>query len=175
MRVTTSIGLKKTSVRVPLVMVARLTESMSLLTDPATYGMLNSEQANCPRTAAVLGELATQWQQMMGTLQRIQQKAVSSQNMGNAIENIRRTRSEVTGGRLRLKDGERLYPKSWSGNTPPGGLAREVAAWLGFLDPKHEAGKLFQRITKGTLRATEAWTDTKTSNWTASWRWHWPT
>ena len=27
------------------------------------------------------------------------------------------------------------------------------------LDPKHEAGKLTQRITKGTLRATEAWTD----------------
>ena len=26
-------------------------------------------------------------------------------------------------------------------------------------DPKHEVGKLIQRITKGTLRATEAWTD----------------
>ena len=26
-------------------------------------------------------------------------------------------------------------------------------------DPKHEAGKLMQQITKGTLRATEAWTD----------------
>ena len=25
--------------------------------------------------------------------------------------------------------------------------------------PAHEAGKLIQRITKGTLRATEAWTD----------------
>ena len=34
-----------------------------------------------------------------------------------------------------------------------------VAAWLGYVDPKHEAGKLIQRITKGTLRATEAWTD----------------
>ena len=27
------------------------------------------------------------------------------------------------------------------------------------IDSKHEAGILIQRITKGTLRATEAWTD----------------
>ena len=40
-----------------------------------------------------------------------------------------------------------------------GRLAREVAAWLGYVDPKHEAEKLVQRITSGTLRATEAWTD----------------
>ena len=60
---------------------------------------------------------------------------------------------------MRLKDGERLDPKSWPGGTPVGGFAREVAAWLGCVDTKHEAGKLIQRITKGTLRATEAWTD----------------
>ena len=30
---------------------------------------------------------------------------------------------------------------------------------MGYVDPKHETGKLIQRITKGTLRATEAWTD----------------
>ena len=72
---------------------------------------------------------------------------------------LSKTRSDTTGSRLRLKDGERLHPKSWSGNTPLGGLAREVAAWLGYDDPKHDAGKLFQRITKGTLRATEAVTD----------------
>ena len=46
-----------------------MTESMSVLTDPATYGVLNSELTTCPRTA-VLGELAAQWQQMTGTLQR---------------------------------------------------------------------------------------------------------
>ena len=40
-----------------------------------------------------------------------------------------------------------------------GGFSREVAAWQGYVDPKHEAGKLMQRITKGTLRAAEAWTD----------------
>ena len=34
-----------------------------------------------------------------------------------------------------------------------------VAAWPGYVDPKHEAGKLIQRTMKGTLRATEAWTD----------------
>ena len=130
-------------------------ESMSVLADPATYGKLNSETTNCPRTAAVLGELAAQWQQMMGTLQPVEQEAASSQSLANAIESIGRTRTEASAGRLRLKDGERLYPKSWSGTTPIGGFAREVAAWLGFFDPAHEAGKLMQR----TLRATEAWTD----------------
>ena len=131
---------------------------MSVLTDPATYGILNSELTNCPRTAAVLGELAAQWQQMMGTLQRVEQEAVSSQSLASAIESIGRTRTEATAGRLRLKDVERLYPKSWSGSTPRGGFAREVAAWLGYIDPTHEALKLIQRITKGTFRAT-AWTD----------------
>ena len=110
-----------------------------MLTDPATYGTLNSELTNCPRTAAVLGELGAQWQQMTGTLQRVEQEAVSSQSLAYAIERIGRTRTEATAGRLRLKDGERLHPKCWSGNTPIGGL--------------------IQRITKGTLRATEAWTD----------------
>ena len=136
-----------------------MTESMLVVTDLATYGILSSELTNCTRTAAVLGELAAQWQQMMGTLQRIAKETVSSQNLADASENLSKTRSDVTGSRLRLEDGERLYPKSWSGNTPLGGLAREVAAWLGYVDPKHEAGKLIQRITKGTLRATGAWTD----------------
>ena len=36
---------------------------------------------------------------------------------------------------------------------------REIAAWLGYVFPKHEAGNLIQQITKGTLSATEAWTD----------------
>ena len=39
---------------------------MSVLRDPATYGNPNSELTNCPRTAAVLGELAGQWQQNDG-------------------------------------------------------------------------------------------------------------
>ena len=30
------------------------------------------------------------------------------------------------------------------------GFAREIAAWLGYVDPKHEAEKLIQHITKGT-------------------------
>ena len=41
---------------------ACVTESMSVLTGPTTYGILYSELTNCPRTAAVLGEF--QWQQM---------------------------------------------------------------------------------------------------------------
>ena len=74
--------------------------------------------------------------------------------MVNAIENMSQTRSDATGSQLRLRSGERLYPKSWSGSTPHGGFAREVAAWLGYVDPKHVAGTLTQGITKGIVRAT---------------------
>ena len=101
------------------------------------------------RTAAVLGELASQWQQMTAALQRVEQEAVSSQNMAHAVENMSKTRSDVTGGRLRLKDDERLYPKNWWGSTSFAGFAREVAAWLDYVDPKHEAGQWIQQITKG--------------------------
>ena len=136
-----------------------MTESMSALTDSATYGILNSELTNCPRTAAVLGELATQWQQMMGSLQRVEQETVSSQSLANIVENMSKTRIDATGNRLLLNDGERLYLKSWLGSTPLGGFAREVAAYLGYFDPMHEFGKLIQWITKGTLKTTEAWID----------------
>ena len=127
---------------------------MSVLTDPATYGILNSELTNCPPTAAVLGELATQWQLMMGSVQRAEQEIVA-----NAIENMNRTRIGATGKRLRLKDGERLHPKSWSGSTSHAGCAREVAAWLGYVASMDEAWKMIQQIKKGALKATEAWTD----------------
>ena len=50
---------------------------------------------------------------------------------------------------LRLMDGERLYLKSWSGSTSLVGFVREIAAWLGYVDPKHEAGKIIQQKTKG--------------------------
>ena len=96
---------------------------------------------------------------MIWTLQRVEQKTVTSQNDANAFENLKRTRTDATGNRLRLKDGERLHPKRWSGSTSLAGFAREIAAWLGFADPMYEAGKLIQRITKGTLMATEASTD----------------
>ena len=102
----------------------------------------------------MLGELASQWQQMMVFLQRVEQETVSSQNMTNAKENTNRTRIDAAGSRLQLKDGERRQ-KNWSGSTPLGGFAREVAARLGCIDPKHEAG---------TLRATEAWTDFRHAN-----------
>ena len=63
-----------------------MTESMSVLTDPATYSIFNSELTNCPRTAALPGQLEAQWQQMMGILHRVEQETVSSQNLANAIE-----------------------------------------------------------------------------------------
>ena len=72
---------------------ACVTESMSVLTDPATYGLLNSELTNCPRTAAVLGDLSAQWQHVMGTLQRVEQETVPSQNLAFAIETLSKTRN----------------------------------------------------------------------------------
>ena len=90
---------------------ACVTESMSVLADPATYCILNSELTNCPRPAAVLGELAAQWQQMVGTLPRIEQEAVSSQSLANAIESIGRTRTEATAGRLRFQGRRTTLPK----------------------------------------------------------------
>ena len=105
-----------------------MTESMSLLTDPVWPPQQRVDEL--PTHAAVLGELAAQWQQMMWTLQRVEQEIVSSQNLAHAIENLSKTRSDVTGSRLRLKDGERLYPKSWSGSTPLGGLReRSLHGW----------------------------------------------
>ena len=70
---------------------------------------------------------------------------MSARNLANAVENMNRTRIDATGNRLRLKDGERLSPKSWSGSSSLAGFARETAAWLGCVDPKHEAGKLRQQ------------------------------
>ena len=59
-----------------------MAESMSVLTDPAACGLLNSDLTSCPRTAAVLGELAAQWQQVMVTVQRVEQETVSSKKFG---------------------------------------------------------------------------------------------
>ena len=79
---------------------------MSELTDPATHELFSSELTNCPRTVAVLGELASQWKQMVVSLRRVEQEAVSSH------KGLSRIRTEAAGDRLRLKDRERLYPKS---------------------------------------------------------------
>ena len=99
------------------------------------YGIVKCELTNCPRTAAVLGELAAQWHQKMGRLQRVEQETVLSQSLANDISNVSNTRIDATGNRLRLMDGERLYPKSRLGSTPLAGFAREVAACLEFVDP----------------------------------------
>ena len=105
---------------------------MSVLTDPATYGILNGELTNCPWKAAALGELANQWQQMMGSLQRVEQETVTSQNLlGQRYGEHEQDTDRVTPNRLRLKDGERVCPKSWSGSTSLARFSREVAAWLG--------------------------------------------
>ena len=68
---------------------ACVTESMSVLTDPATCGTLNSELTNCPCTAAVLGELAAQWQPMMVTLPASRTRdPVITESGEHAVENM---------------------------------------------------------------------------------------
>ena len=134
-----------------------VTESMLVLADPTTCGILSSELTNCPRTETVLGEQAAQWQQMMATLQRVEQEICVIPELGQRHRE-QEPDTKRCDRRPTARDGERLSPKSWSGSTPIGGFARE-AAWLGYVEPKQEAGKLIQRITKGTLRETEAWTD----------------
>ena len=126
---------------------AYVNESMSVLTDPATHGILNSELTNCPRTVAVFGELAAHWQQMMGTLQRGRVITVPGQRHREHRQDTDRCdcKPTTTEGRRTTLPEELVI----------GGFAREVTAWLGYVDPKHEAGKLIQRTTKGSLRATE--------------------
>ena len=123
---------------------------MSVLMGPATYALLNIELTSCPRTAAVLGELAAQWQQMMVTLQRVEEETVSSQNLAHAIENLSKTRSDVTGSRLRLKDGEQLHPKSRSGNTPVGESEEQVSPVLVIRERRHKMAWAVLVPRKGT-------------------------
>ena len=65
------------------------TASMSVLTDPAKYELLSSEMTNGPLALAVLGELAALWQQMVVTLQLVEEEAVPSQNLADAVEHVK--------------------------------------------------------------------------------------
>ena len=79
---------------------------------------------------------------------------MSSQILASAIENMNSTGTPIdaTGNRLRLKDGERHYPKSWSARV---GSLRD---WEMSIQSTRLV-KMLQKITEGTIRATEAWTD----------------
>ena len=61
-------------------------------------------------------------------------------------------RSAPTRGGPRQKDG----PKFCACRT---GQEARHSAWLGYIDPKHQAGDLSHRVTKGTATVTEVWTD----------------
>ena len=67
-----------------------------------------------------------------------------------------RARSDSAGNRLRLKDVEELYPKSWLGSKPYAGFAREIAAWLWYIDPTRLGS---DSANHDTLSVTELWTD----------------
>ena len=110
---------------------------MSVLTRLATCDVINSELTNCPRTTDNTGRVGDS----MTANERVVQDTVSSKSLVNVIENIHRTRIDAGGNRLSLKDEQRLYPKSWSDSTSLAGFAREIAAWLGYVDPRHTDGR----------------------------------
>ena len=79
---------------------------------------------------------------MMETLQRVEQETVSSQNLANAIENISEARLDATESPTTIEGRRATLPEKLVGqHATRRVLAREVAAWLGYVDPKHEAGK----------------------------------
>ena len=126
---------------------------MSVLRDPATYGIPNSELTNCPRTAAVLGELAGQWQQNDGdpSTSRTRDRVITeSDHRHGEYEqgtNRRDRKSSSTAGRRATLPEELVEQHATRRVRTRGrcmaGLCRSEA----------------RQITKGPLRATEAWTD----------------
>ena len=72
---------QETIARLSSVSGASVTESTSLLLDPTTHGIVNSELTNWPRTAAVMRVLSGQLKLMMVALQRAQRETVSSLNL----------------------------------------------------------------------------------------------
>ena len=95
---------------------------------------------------------------MMGSLKRVEQRPVSSQSMANDIEN--RTRIDVTGKSAAIEGRRATLSEELVGqHVRCKGRARDRFHGWDMLIPKHEAGKWIQQDTKGTLRATAAWTD----------------
>ena len=98
---------------------------MSVLTDPRNVWPPQQRAGELPTHGfAVLGELAARWQQMMRT--QVELETMSSQNLANAIENLSRTRSDATGSRLRLKDGERLNRRAGQATHTLGSLRERL-------------------------------------------------
>ena len=97
-------------------------------------------------------------------IQRPQQRVDDLPTDGDAVPAARRTRYHVitelghTVGnmnRIRIAATRKSTAIEVRSSTLPEELVgQHTTAWLGY-----EAGKLIQQLTKGTLRATEAWTD----------------
>ena len=132
------------------------TESLSLLTDPATYDILNSELTNCPRTAFVLGELATQWQQMMVSL--LLDIAEPGQRNWEHAQDTDRCDGKSTATKGRRGDSIRC-------NQVPSlvhCIDRSQPCTISRANPASDV-----LPTAGTLRASEM---TSMLNWTLSWQ-----
>ena len=87
-------------------------ESMSVLMDQTTRERVSNELAQCPGTAAVLCELAVQWQHISARIQQVEADGSSPTSSG-----------------LRLKDGQHRYPKNWAGTTPRQSPVDPMFAW----------------------------------------------
>ena len=95
---------------------------------------------------------------MMETLQRVEQEIVSSQILACAIESEedqkRRDRKQTA-----TEERRTTLPEALLRQHTPWEVCARGCRMAGICRPENEAVKLIQRITKWTLRATEARTD----------------
>ena len=80
-----------------------------------------------------------------------------TQNFGN----MARTRSDEAEIRLRLKDVDKLHPRSWPGSITQGLRAKSLHGCDTLIRSRRLAGEVIQLITSWTSRVTELWTDNR--------------
>ena len=119
------------------------------LTGPATLDILNSELTNCPRTAAVLGDFSTQWQQMVGDSAASRTRDCDIAEPGHRYREHAQDTDRYN-GKSTATEGRRatLSEEPVGQHITRRVRAREIAGWLRYVDPKPEAVKLMQQITK---------------------------
>ena len=72
-----------------------------------------------------------------------------------------RTRSDEAEIRLRLKDVDKLHPRSWPGSITQGLRAKSLHGCDTLIRSRRLAGEVIQLITSWTSRVTELWTDNR--------------
>ncbi len=137
--------------------------AMPVCDDPGTEAKLQQELANAPTALQVIAELvkvirigAEKQSALQGDMENIVTNSTDRRTVAQAIESGRKKLHND----LRLKDGDKLYPKAWSGEAneiPFIEFSRRVAQWLGYVDPDHRAGELVRKVTSGECKVNKEW------------------